>query len=45
VSRAQPNGSFSAPELVVANFGYDAGGWCVDSRATVSQISAAAADV
>jgi hypothetical protein len=30
VSRAQPDGSFTALELVVANFGYDAGGWRVD---------------
>src|SRR6185437_3202595 len=30
VSRAQPDGSFTTLELVVANFGYDAGGWRVD---------------
>ena len=30
VSRAQPDGSFTAPELVVENFGYDAGGWRVE---------------
>ena len=27
VSRAQPNGTFSPPQLVVGNFGYVAGGW------------------
>ncbi len=27
VSRAQANGTFSPPQLVVANFGYNAGGW------------------
>ena len=30
VSRAQADGTFAAPQLVVANFGYDAGGWRVD---------------
>jgi hypothetical protein len=30
VSRAQADGSFDGPTLVVANFGYDAGGWRVD---------------
>ncbi|MCM1982451.1 FG-GAP repeat domain-containing protein, partial [Lyngbya confervoides] len=30
VSRAQPDGTFSAPQLVVNNFGYNAGGWRVD---------------
>ncbi|HJQ56482.1 MAG TPA: M6 family metalloprotease domain-containing protein [Vineibacter sp.] len=30
VSRANANGTFSAPQLVVANFGYNAGGWRVD---------------
>ena len=30
VSRAQANGTFAAPQLVVANFGYNAGGWRVD---------------
>ena len=30
VSLAQADGSFAAPELVVANFGYDAGGWRVE---------------
>ena len=30
ISRALPDGSYTAPELVVANFGYDAGGWRVD---------------
>jgi hypothetical protein len=30
VSRAQANGTFTAPQLMVANFGYDAGGWRVD---------------
>jgi hypothetical protein len=30
VSRAQADGSYSAPQLVVGNFGYDAGGWRVD---------------
>ena len=29
-SRAQADGTFTAPELVVANFGYDAGGWRVE---------------
>ena len=29
VSRAKPDGSFTAPELVVANFGYD-NGWRVE---------------
>ena len=30
VSRAQANGTFTQPQLVVANFGYVAGGWDVD---------------
>jgi hypothetical protein len=30
VSRAQADGSFSPPTMVVANFGYNAGGWRVD---------------
>jgi M6 family metalloprotease-like protein len=30
VSRANPDGTFSAPQLVVANFGYNAGGWRID---------------
>ena len=30
VSRAQANGTFAQPQLVVGNFGYDAGGWRVD---------------
>ncbi len=30
VSRSLPDGSFSSPELVVDNFGYEAGGWRVD---------------
>ena len=30
VSRAQADGSFAAPQLVVDNFGYDAGGWRVE---------------
>jgi hypothetical protein len=30
VSLAQPDGTYSAPELVVGNFGYVAGGWRVD---------------
>ena len=30
VSRANANGTFSAPQLVVANFGYNAGGWRTD---------------
>jgi hypothetical protein len=30
VSRAQADGSFDGPSLVVANFGYDAGGWRID---------------
>jgi hypothetical protein len=32
VSRAQPNGTFAAPQLVVANFGYNAGGWRVEKH-------------
>jgi hypothetical protein len=32
VSRAQADGSFTAPQLVVNNFGYDAGGWRVDQH-------------
>jgi hypothetical protein len=32
VSRAQADGSYSAPVLVVENFGYDAGGWRVDKH-------------
>ncbi len=30
VSRAQPDGTFTTPALVVENFGYDAGGWRVE---------------
>ncbi len=30
LSRANANGSFQAPQLVVANYGYDAGGWRVE---------------
>ena len=30
VSRSNANGTFQAPQLVVANFGYDAGGWRVE---------------
>jgi hypothetical protein len=30
VSRAQADGTFTAPQLVVNNFGYSAGGWRVD---------------
>ena len=30
ISRAQADGTFTAPQLVVTNFGYDAGGWRVD---------------
>ncbi len=30
VSRAQANGTYAAPQLVVANFGYVAGGWRVE---------------
>ena len=32
VPRAQADGIFTAPQLVVANFGYDAGGWRVEQR-------------
>ncbi|MEU0878227.1 FG-GAP-like repeat-containing protein [Lentzea sp. NPDC005914] len=32
VSQAQPGGTFTAPQLVVANFGYDAGGWRVEKH-------------
>ncbi|MDY7088744.1 MAG: FG-GAP-like repeat-containing protein [Actinomycetota bacterium] len=32
VSLAQPDGSYSPPELVVANFGYTAGGWRVEKH-------------
>ena len=32
VSRAQADGTFTAPQLVVDNFGYDAGGWRVDQH-------------
>jgi hypothetical protein len=32
VSRAQADGTFDALRLVVANFGYDAGGWRVDQH-------------
>jgi predicted transcriptional regulator len=32
VSRVQPDGSFAAPQLVVDNFGYTAGGWRVDQH-------------
>ena len=32
VSRAHGDGTFAAPQLVVDNFGYDAGGWRVDQH-------------
>ena len=32
VSRAQADGSFDGPTLVVANFGYNAGGWRVEKH-------------
>jgi hypothetical protein len=32
ISRAQPDGSFSAPQLMINNFGYDAGGWRVEQH-------------
>jgi FG-GAP-like repeat len=32
VSRAQADGTYSAPTLVVANFGFSAGGWRVDQH-------------
>jgi hypothetical protein len=32
VSWAQPDGTYSAPQLIVANFGYTAGGWRVDQH-------------
>ena len=32
VSRAQADGSYSAPQLVVADFGYNAGGWRVENH-------------
>ncbi len=32
VSRAQPDGSYAAPVLVVGNFGYSAGGWRVNQH-------------
>ena len=32
VSRAASDGSFGAPQLVVADFGYSAGGWRVDAH-------------
>jgi len=32
ISRAQGGGRFASPKLVVANFGYDAGGWRVDQH-------------
>ena len=32
VSRAKADGSYAAPQLVVANFGYTAGGWRVDQH-------------
>ena len=32
VSRAQANGTFAAPQLVVSNFGYSAGGWRVEKH-------------
>ncbi len=32
VSRANANGTFTAPQLVLANFGYNAGGWRVDKH-------------
>jgi hypothetical protein len=30
VSRAQPDGTYALPQLVVSNFGYNAGGWRVE---------------
>ena len=30
ISRAQSDGRYETPQLVVDNFGYDAGGWRVD---------------
>ncbi len=35
VSRAQPDGRFETPQLVVNNFGYEAGGWRVDQHPRV----------
>jgi extracellular elastinolytic metalloproteinase len=32
VSRAQPNGTFAAPQLAIANFAYNAGNWRVDQH-------------
>jgi hypothetical protein len=32
VSRAQAGGTFETPQLVVHNFGYDAGGWRVEQH-------------
>ncbi len=32
VSRAQADGSYTGPQLVVGNFGYDAGGWRVEKH-------------
>jgi hypothetical protein len=32
VSRAQANGTFAAPQLVIANFGYAAGGWRIEKH-------------
>src|SRR6185436_3970331 len=35
VSRNNGNGTFQAPQLVVANFGYNAGGWRVENHPRV----------
>jgi hypothetical protein len=32
VSRAQADGTFTTPQLVVPNFGYDAGGWRIEQH-------------
>jgi hypothetical protein len=32
VSRAQADGSYTAPQLVIGNYGYDAGGWRVEKH-------------
>jgi hypothetical protein len=32
LSKAQPNGMYAGPDLVIKNFGYDAGGWRVDQH-------------
>jgi hypothetical protein len=32
VSRSQPDGRFETPQLVIDNFGYDAGGWRVNQH-------------